>query len=425
MNTLTLQNVRLIDPHNDLDKLSDVYIEGSTIAAIGERPQGFEPGQVFDANGLATTPGLIDCYARLREPGYEKKTTIAAEAKAALYNGITSIVCSPDTDPVIDEVATVELIKRRASDAGFARVLPLAALTRELDGQRLSELATLTSAGCIGATQADHPITDTLVIRRAMEYARTFDIVLVFAPQDHWLRADGCVHEGRVATRLGLPGIPVAAETVALSMLLELAGPIGNRIHFSRITSARGAELIDDAKQRGMPITADTSINHLFYTEQDVRDFDSNYHNVAPYRSSADRDALRKALKKGTLDAVCSDHAPHERDAKLAPFPATEPGLSSFDTFLPLLLRWGAEESLSLSRTLAPATVGPARVFDLPGGRVERDAPADLVLFDPNATRQLDSESIFSRGRNTPRLGELLQGAVRAVCIDGMLHQAE
>jgi len=423
MSKLSLLNAHVIDPASKTDTPLALHIQDDKLLALGDAPPGFTADKTLDATGLIACPGLVDLYARLREPGFEKKADIASETQAALYNGFTTLVCSPDTDPVIDEVATVELIHRRAVDAGFARVRPLAAMTRQLDGERLSELATLTEAGCVGAAHADVPFTDTLLIRRVMEYARTFNIVLMFSPVDQWLAAGGCAHEGRVATRLGLPGIPIAAETVALSQLLELAHSTGARVHFSRITSARGAELIRDAKSRGMLITADTSINHLFFTENELLNFDSLYHSVAPFRSEEDRLSLRAAAIDGTLDAICSDHAPHERDAKLAPFPATEPGMSTLDTYLGQLLEFGQQENLPLVDTLKLATCGPSRVFDLDSGEVRAGVVADLLLFDADATKTINLASIKSRGKNVPRQGDTLPGAVRYACVGGVIHE--
>ena len=425
---LSILNARLIEPANaDRTTSGDttdtaIHISDGRIIALGAAPDGFQAERTIDAAGLITCPGLIDSYARLREPGFEKKADIRSETLAALNAGITTLICSPDTDPVIDEVATVELINRRSSDAGFARVLPLAAMTNGLDGAHLSELATLKDAGCIAASNADIPMANTLVIRRVMEYAKTFDIVLVFAPMDPWLRASGCAHEGAVSTRLGLPGIPVAAETVALSMLIELTRQTGARVHFSRVTSARGAELIAQAKSRGLPVTADTSIGHLFYTEANVAQFDSNYHSVAPFRSATDREGLRQAVLDGTLDAVCSDHAPHGADAKLAPFPSTEPGISAIDTLLPLLLQFGRECGLSFAQTLKPATSGPAAVFGLDLGSLKVGSAADIILLDPDAEFTVSRQSLNSRGKNSPCTGETLQGVVRHSIVDGRIH---
>jgi len=424
--SLSIQNANLVDPSGERPQQSTaLHIADGKILAIGDPPDGFTPEQHLDATGLMICPGLIDIYARLRDPGYEKKADIKSEAYAALASGITTLLCSPDTDPVIDEVATVELINRRTQDAGFARVLPLAAMTQQLDGKRLSELATLKAAGCVGATNADVAMANTLVIRRAMEYARTFDIVLMFAPTDPWLKASGCAHEGAVSTRLGLPGIPVAAETVALSMLIELARQTGARVHFSRITSKRGAELIAQAKANGLPISADTSISHLFYTESHLANFDCNYHSEAPFRSETDREGLRQAVLEGTIDAICSDHAPHDADAKLAPFPSAEPGLSALDVLLPLLLQLAEECQIPIAQALKPATIGAAKVFDLDLGQLRVGSTADLALVDLESERVMSEETLLSRGKNSPTLGSTFKSKVRHALVGGQLYTAE
>ena len=421
MTQYSIHNARVIDPDSGVDEIRSLHISGQHIVATGDAPEGFTADSEVDASGLIASPGLVDLYARLREPGFEKKATIATEAKAALYGGITTVICSPDTDPVVDEVATVELIHRRAVDAGFANVKPLAALTRQLNGEQLGEIATLCEAGCVGATNADNPISNTLVIRRLMEYARTFNIVLVFAPVDAWLATGNGAHEGSVATRLGIPAIPVAAETVALSMLIELATLTGASIHFSRLTSARGIELVRDAKNRGLPVTADTSISHLFFSEQGINDFNSAFKSVAPFRSEQDRQALRDSVLDGTLDAICSDHSPHEVDAKLVPFPTAAAGLSTLDTFLPQLLKFQQETQSELSALLRLVTSGPASVFGLDCGTLQAGAIADITLFDPTISRTVTHAGLLSMGKNTPCLGEEFQGQVTKMVIAGRL----
>ncbi len=373
----------------------------------------------IDGTGLCLCPGFIDSYARLRDPGFEKKGTIASEVRAAACNGITSVLCSPDTDPVIDESATVELINRKARDSGGARVLPIAALTRGLGGELLSELATLKADGCVAASNADHALVDLQVIRRCMEYARTFDIVLIFHPADRWLTANGCAHEGATAARLGLPMIPVAAETVALAMLIELAWQTGARVHFSRITSRRGVDMIRQARAGGLRITADTSINHLVYDHTMLAGFDSHFRSVAPFRDSDDRDALREGIVDGTLDSICTDHAPHERDAKLAPFPSAEPGISGFDTLLGLVLKLVEDADMPLATLIKALTANPARVFDLKNGYLEEGAPADLILFDANASQTIDTANFLSAGQNSPLNGHELKGRIVHTIIGG------
>lgn len=416
MGSITVKNATTV-----AGDTQDIHIDDGVIVAIGNPGDDFAADTVIDASGKLTSTGLIDTWARLREPGLEKKATIASEARAAALGGITTVMCSPATEPVIDEAATVELINRKARDAGHAKILPYAAATRGLEGEQLSELATLTQAGCVAATNADQPITDTQVIRSVMEYARTFNTVLAFAPVDAWLTANGCAHEGATATRLGLPSVPVAAETVALSMLIELAWQTGARIHFSRVTSRRGADMIRDAKRDGLKISADTSIQHLYFEESCLASFDSQYRSASPFRSLDDREGLREAVGDGTIDVICSDHAPHERDAKLAPFQSAEPGISSFDTFLSQLIGLESEADIPLATLLDAATKKPAVVFGLDQGYLEVGKPADIIVIDVEQEYTLQGEEMNSKGKNTPLLGKTLKGKVTDCLIAGKL----
>jgi len=415
VSALRIENA--VDVSSSEQRHIDVCIENGVISDISQAGSGNDETSgspageitVIDAGGHCVSAGFIDGYARLRDPGYEKKGTIESEARAAACNGITTLFCSPDTDPVIDEAATVELINRKARDSALAKVLPIAALTQGLRGELLSELATLKAAGCVALQ----------VIRRCMDYARTFDIVLILHPADRWLTANGCVHEGATATRLGLPTIPVAAETVALAILIELAWQTGARIHFSRITSGRGIDMVAKAKQGGLPITADTSINHLIYDDTVLGEFDSQYSSVAPFRDLDDRDALREALANGTIDSICTDHAPHERDAKLAPFPSAAPGISGLDTFLPLLMKLQDESSITLPDLLKAVTTNPARIFGLQQGNLETGSPADLIIFDPEESFVLKEEELLSKGHNSPQCGMQLRGRNKYTLVDG------
>ena len=418
MTSILIKNAQVLDPKLGTEQTGNIYIENG-VFQDAEGVRGAET--VIDASGITACPGLIDLYARLREPGQEKKATIASETRAALRGGITTLVCSPDTDPVIDETATVELIHRRAEDAGFARVLPLAAMTQKLDGQQISELATLKDAGCIAASNADEPVADARTLRSIMEYAATFGIRLSLQAQNSSLAANGVMHEGLMSTRLGLIGIPVAAETVSLSMILELAWQTGAAIHFSRISSGRGISMIREAKNRGLAITADTGINHLFLTDENVVGFNSLCHTRPPMRSAEDRQALRDAMADGTLDAICTDHAPHDPDAKLAPFPSSEPGISGVDIFLPMLVKLAEETGIALPRLLALATTGPARILGLDLGTLENDKAADLVLFDANAEFLCSPEQFASLGKNSPYEGSRFRGQIKHAIVDGKL----
>ncbi len=419
---LTIANARVIDPGANRDEVGSLHIDDGVIVAWGVAPPGFAQARIFEAGGLIACPGLIDLWARLREPGATHKATIASEARAAARGGITTLCCPPDTDPVIDEAATVELIHRRAADAGAARVLPIAALTLDLAGERLAEMGTLKAAGCVAVSNARVPVEDTRVMRRALEYAATHELPVFLQASDPWLARQGCAHEGEVATRLGLAGTPSAAETVALAKLLELVASTGVRAHFGQLSAARSLSLVSAARQSGLEVTADAGVAHLHLSEFDVLGFDSRCHVDPPLRTQRDRDALREAACTGLLTAVCSDHQPHEPDAKLAPFPSTEPGISGLDTLLSLMLKLVMEDVMPLRQALALLTSGPAGVLGIAHGSLAPGAPADVCLFDPHAEWEVSEATLASRGHNTPFTGWHLPGRVRAVVIGGELR---
>ncbi|HRC71254.1 MAG TPA: dihydroorotase [Candidatus Competibacter sp.] len=409
---------RLIDPAHHLDTVTDLFIAGGRIAGVGRAPDGFTAERVIDARERIVCPGLIDLCARLREPGQEHKATIASEARAAAAAGITTLVCPPDTDPVIDEPAVVELIRRRAEAAGQARVLTLGALTYRLRGERLAEMAALQDAGCVGVSDGGRPIANTLVLRRALEYAATFGLTVFLTPLDAWL-GHGLAHEGQVATRMGLSGIPTAAETGTLARDLELIRDIGVRVHFCRLSSARSVELVARARAEGLPVTADVAVHHLHLTEVDLAGFDSHCHVRPPLRGARDRDALRDGLAKGVLDALCSDHQPHEPDAKQAPFGDTEPGISGLDTLLGLSVRLARDETLSLPVVVERLTCGPARILGIDSGHLGTGATADLCIFDPDTDWRVAPDTLHSRGQNSPFLGWELPGRVSHTLLEG------
>ncbi len=415
MTHLRIDNARVIDPANKIDEQRTVFICDGVFS-----DQCNHDAQVIDAEGLIACPGFIDLYARLREPGFTRKGTIATESTAALKAGFTTVFCAPDTNPVIDSSATVELIKQKAVAANGARVSPIAAFTTGLEGQLLSELATLYDAGCLIAGHADHPVNDTGVLLSTMEYASSFNIPLMIRPFDPAIASGGCAHDGAIATRLGLPGIPVAAETVALARLIELCSSTGCHLHISRLSSARSVELVRSAKNKGLPITADVGIHHLYFTHEQIQHYDANFHSSVPFRSTEDRAALREAVRDGTLDAICSDHAPQDNDAKLAPFPSSAAGLSAFDAFAPLLFGLPDLLDMPLMNVLAKVTTGPASVvapqndnptevqtglLDAGAYSLEVGAQADLVLIDPKAKADLSVENMVSLGKNSPLVG--------------------
>ena len=420
---LSIHGARLIDPASGLDQVSDIHIEGGRIAALGAAPAGFDAEQQISAHGLIAAPGLVDLAVSLREPGYTRKGSIASETRAAAAGGVTSLCCPPRTKPVLDTSAVVELILDRAAAAGHARVFPIGALTKGLEGEQLAELVALRDAGCVAFTNGLAPLAGNRVLRRALEYAATFDLTVVFKSQDADLAEGGLAHEGPTASFLGLPGIPESAETVALARDLLLVEQSGVRAHFSQLTSARGVEMIAAAQARGLPVTADVALYQLILTDEALTGFSSLYHVQPPLRSRADRDALREAVKAGVVSAIASHHQPHEPDAKLAPFGATEPGISSVEILLPLALTLVEDGLLDLPTLLARLTCGPAAALRLPVGRLGVGEHADLVLFDTKA-QTLAGERWLSRGGNSPFLGHCLPGAVRHTLQGGRIsHQ--
>lgn len=412
---------RIIDPVNRLDAITDLYIADGRIAAIGEAPSAFKETETIDARGRIVCPGLIDLQARLREPGQKHKGSIASETAAAAASGITTLCCPPDTNPVIDSPAVAAQIAHRAEAAGKARVLPIGALTQGLGGEQLASMQALHTAGCQVMGNARRPITSTLVQRRALEYAATLGLTVFINAEDPWLGADGCAHEGPLGTRLGLAGIPECAEVIAISRELILIEQTGVRAHFGQLSTARAVEMIAEAKAKGLDISADVSAHQLYLTDLDVADFNSLCHVRPPLRSQRDRDGLRQALADGVINAVCSDHQPHDRDAKLAPFAATEPGISALETLLPLTLRLAEEGVMTLGEAISRLTCEPARILGIEAGRLNPGTIADICIFDSEQLWSVSEEKLVSAGKNTPFLGWEMKGRVTHTLLEGRL----
>lgn len=420
MSSTRILGARVIDPASGLDRVTDLYLDATKIVAIGEAPAGFTASQTLDASGLIAAPGLVDLSVALREPGYGRKGNIASETLAAAAGGVTSLCCPPLTRPVMDTAAVVDLVLERAQEAGHAKVFPIGALTKGLGGEQLAELVTLRDAGCVAFGDGLTDMPNTRNLRRAMEYAATFDLTLVLHSQDAALAEGGLAHEGPTASFLGLAGIPESAETVALSRQLLLVEQSGVRAHFTQLTSARGVEMIAQAQARGLPVSADVALYQLILTDEALAGFSSLYHVQPPLRSRADRDALREAVKSGVVQAIASHHQSHDLDAKLAPFAATEPGISSVELLLPLAMTLVEDGLLDLPTLLDRLSWGPARALQLPAGRLAVGAPADLLLFDPSSST-LAGESWYSKGQNCPFLGHCLPGKVRYTLMDGRI----
>lgn len=421
MSRTSILGGRMIDPANRVDTVTDLHIDGENIVAIGAAPADFTAELSIDATGLVVCPGLVDIAASLREPGYPAKGTLDSETLAAARGGITTLVCTPDTEPVIDTPADIEYIHRMARKLAQARVLTAAALTQGLEGRQLSCVAALQEAGCVALSNARRPLANTLVERRALEYAATFGMTVFLRPEDRHLQADGCAHEGAVACRLGLPGIPGAAETVAVARDLALAEHTGARIHFRSLSTGASARMLGEALAAKLPVSADVAAHQLHLTEMDVEGFNADCRVSPPLRTLADRNALRDAVASGTIAAICSDHQPHEPDAKDAPFPDAEPGISGLETLLALTLRLVDEGVLPLMDALARVTCGPADLLQLPYGRFEVGLPGDVCVFDPEAYWTLKAKEMFSDGRNTPFEGWEFRGQVRYTLFNGHL----
>jgi dihydroorotase len=427
---ILIKGGRVIDPASGFDAIADVAVAEGKILALGAAPAGFKAEQQIDAKGLIVAPGFVDLCARV---GGEN--SVVRELQAAAAGGVTSLVCPPDTSPLLDEPGNVEmLLLRAAQSAGTgAHLLPLGALMRGLGGAELCELVHLSQAGCVGFSHGDEPIANTQTLQRALQYAATFGYTLWLHPRDAHLGHGGVAASGAVATRLGLSGVPVAAETLALFTIFELVRATGCRVHISRLSSAAGVALVRAAKLEGLPVTCDVSVHNLLLCDVDVGYFDTHYRLSPVLRTPRDRDALQAALKDGTIDALVSDHTPVAADAKLLPFAEAQAGASAVELLLPLLLQWGKAIGLSLPQTIACVTSRAAAcltsTIDNTGNRIDRlasniyglqaDTVADIVIFDPAQTWQIYAANLRSSSASTPWLNYEMQGRVVATCVAG------
>jgi dihydroorotase len=416
-----IRNGRVVDPKNGVDGKHDVFLAVGKVVAVGRAPDGFSANRTIDAAGLIVAPGLVDLAARLREPGFEYKATLESEMLAAVAGGVTSLACPPDTDPPLDEPGLVEMLKYRAKGLNLSHVYPIGALTLGLAGERITEMAELRDAGCIAFSHADHPLTDTLVLLRALQYAGTFGFAVWLRPQDAFLAKGGVAHDGEVATRLGLAGIPACAETIAISTMLQLARVSGTRLHFCRLSSAAGLDLVRAAKRDGLAVTCDVAIHHAHLSEIDIGYFDPHCNLVPPLRSLRDRDALRAGLADGSVDALCSDHTPVDEDAKQTPFGEAEAGATALELLLPLTLKWAQEAKVALGTAISLVTHRPAAVLGIDAGHLAVGHSADLCIFDPEAHWKVDAAALRSQGKNTPFIGYELPGKVRFTLVEGHL----
>jgi len=422
---IEIHNGRLIDPAHGIDRKASLYIAAGKVASIDEPPSGWHPNRVIDASKLVVCPGLIDASARLREPGFEYKATLESEMQAAVAGGVTSLACPPDTDPPLDEPGLVEMLKHRARSLNQAHVYPVGALTVSFNGAATTEMGELTEAGCIAFSHADAALADTQILLRALQYAATFGYRVWLRPQEAHLARGGVAHDGEVATRLGLAAIPSCAETIALDAIFELVRATGVRVHLARLSTHEGVARVRAAKKEGLPVTCDVAVHHVHLCEVDIGWFDSHCRLVPPLRATRDRAALRAGLADGTIDLICSDHAPVDDDGKQLPFAEAEPGATGLELLLPLTLKWAQEEKIALPFALARITSEPARVLGLASGNLASGAEADVCVFDPDTYWKVEPASLKSQGKNTPFLGLELPGKVRYTLVGGqVVHES-
>ena len=433
---ILIRQGRVIDPASGIDRVTDVAIAAGRIIGIGSAPADFAPNRVIDASGCWVLPGLVDLSVRLREPGQEHAGMLESETAAAVAGGVTSLVCPPDTDPVLDEPGLVDMLKARAEKLHRARLFPLGALTRGLQGEVLAEMVQLTERGCVGFGQADRPIVNTQVLQRAFQYAATFGYTLWLRPEEPWL-SKGVMASGPLATRLGLSGVSAASEVVALHTLFELLRGVAAaagaaaatppvRLHVCRLSTAAGVALVRQAKAEGLPVTADVSVHNLLLTDTDIGYYDTRLRLQPPVRQQRDRDALRQALADGTIDALVSDHNPVSADAKAVPFAEAEPGATAVELLAGLALKWAEQDGVPAARAAEVLTAGPARVLgarlgtlQASVGRLAVGGVADVCVLDPAATWRVDPARLRSQGRHTPFEGHALPASVRATLVGG------
>ena len=424
---ILIENGRVLDPATGLDKVCSLALAAGRIIAIDRQPRDFAPQRTIDASGCWVLPGLVDLSARLREPGYEHERMLESEMAAAVAGGVTSLVCPPDTDPVLDEPGLVQMLKFRAEKLHQARLFPLGALTRGLAGEVLTEMAELTEAGCVGFGQAEVPLASTRTLQRALQYAATYGYTVWLRPQEMHL-GQGVAASGALATRMGLPGVPVAAETIALHTIFELLKSTPARVHLCRLSSSAGVQLVRQAKAEGLPVSCDVSINSLLLTENDIGYFDSRARLMPPLRQQRDRDALCAGLRDGTIDALVSDHNPVDADAKDLPFAQAEPGATGLELLLSVACKWAQEQDVPLARALAVVTSEPARILgsalgtlEASVGRLVEGGVGDVCIVDPAAAWTVQPQALHSQGKHTPFSGYELPGCVRATLVGGQL----
>lgn len=416
---LLIRGGRVIDPATQHDGVADVLLENGCIVGV-ERNIAAEDARIVDARGLVVAPGLVDMHVHFREPGFEYKEDIASGSRAAARGGFTAVACMPNTNPVLDTEGAVTHVLRRGNEVGLCRVHPIAAITKGQKGCELTEMRLLADAGAVGFSDDGLPVESARVMRRALEYSTFTDRPVIAHCEEKALAAGGHMHEGEVSARLGIPGMPSAAEDLGVAREARLAEMTGGRLHVCHVSTTRSVEVIREAKDRGVRITAEVTPHHFALTDEAVAEFDSNTKMNPPLRPEADRRAVLAALADGTIDVVATDHAPHAPREKLVEFDRAPFGIIGLETALPLSLEvLRGEGGLDLSAIVERMSTIPARILGLEGGSLRPGGPADLVLFDPDEEWNLTAADLGSKARNTPFLGRRLTGRVLLTLLAG------
>ena len=424
---LFIEGGRVIDPASGTDGVRTVVVRDGKIAEVAERVERPRDARAVDARGRWVTPGFLDLHVHLREPGQEYKETVATGTRAAVAGGFTAVCAMPNTNPVNDDTAVTELVLARAAAAGLARVYPVGAISKGSKGEELAEYGELKAAGCVALSDDGKPVMSASLMRRALEYAKAFGLPLTVHEEDLHLVGKGVMHEGAAATRLGLKGIPAAAEEVMILRDLALLELTGGRLHVAHLSTAGGVRAVRDAKRRGLRVTAEVTPHHLALTDEDVAasGYSTDFKMNPPLRSAEDVRAVREALADGTIDAIATDHAPHSPVEKDVEYDAAANGIVGLETAFPVCLALARQGVLSEKRLVEALTVGPARAFGLPGGALARGAAADVAIVDPAAEWVLDPARLHSKGKNTPWKGRRLAGRCSMTIVGGRIVHEE
>ena len=415
-------NARLLDPASNLDKVSDILVIKGKIADIGKRLKTQRISKnikTVNCKGMCISPGLIDMRTQLREPGYEHKETLESGARAAVAGGVTTLCCLPNTNPIIDNVALVDFIKRRSMQMGLGRIYPYAALTQGMNGEEITEMGLLSEAGALGFTDGEKTISNALVMLRALSYSNAFNALIIQHPEELALSNEGVMNQSEISTRLGLSGIPNQAESIIINRDLQLLELTGGRYHVSHISTSQSVREIRQAKKNGLNVTCDTAPQYFSLNDLAIEEYRTFARLCPPLRSEKDRLAIIEGIQDGTIDVIASDHSPHDEDSKRLPFAQAANGAVGLETLLPISLELYHNKQLSLLQTLEKLSYAPAKILNLPVGRMEKGAIADLIIFDPDKPWKIDASKFICKSKNTPFDERPTQGKVYQTIIAG------